>query len=157
MSTHEGRGGDLAEVQWLQVRGSCARIASPRQRTAGSDFVETCRMSTSKERRTRLVLTNVRDERGTMWRAVELTEGGGLAILGHDLGSGVEDVFGYGEYEFKHRLSATGVSSLRALLGVAEDADLLAAIEDRFKTTFELEAFIKKHDIPCELWSRVGD
>jgi hypothetical protein len=114
-------------------------------------------MSTSKERRTRLVLTSVRDERGTMWRAVELTDGGGLAILGQDLGSGVEDVFGYGEYEFKRGLSATAVSSLRALLGLAEDAELLAAIEDRFKTTIELEAFIEKYDIPSELWSRVGD
>jgi len=48
-----------------------------------------------------LVLTDVRDDRGTMWRAVTLTQDGGLAILGHDLGQGVEQIWGCSEYEFE--------------------------------------------------------
>ena len=99
---------------------------------------------------------NVRDEDGTMWRAVSLTEDGGLAMLGHDVGSGVERVLGCGEYEFERRLSAAEVSTLRRLLSVATDGDLLAAIGDRFASTRDLEAFAQEHGITDEVWNRVG-
>lgn len=114
-------------------------------------------MNDSKEQRTTLVLTNVRDEDGTIRRAVSLTEDGGLVMLGHDVGPGVERIFGCGEYEFEHRLSAAEVSTLRRLLGVATDGDLLAAIGDRFASTRGLEAFAQEHGITGEFWNRIGD
>lgn len=92
-----------------------------------------------------------------MWRAVSLIEDGGLAILGHDLGPGVERIFGCREYEFERRLSAADVSSLRRLLSVAPDGDLLAAIGERFESTRDLEALAEEHSIPGEFWNRIGD
>ena len=49
----------------------------------------------------RVVLRDVRDERGTRYLAAQRREDGGIVIEGHDLGRGVE-VFGPGlsEYEW---------------------------------------------------------
>lgn len=92
-----------------------------------------------------------------MWRAVTLTDDGGVAILGHDLGRGVERIFGCREYEFERRLSAAEVSTLRKLLAVARDGDLLAAIGTRFQSTDELETFAEENGIAGEFWNRIGD
>lgn len=127
----------------------------PRDSVGGA--IHTGLVNDSKEQRTTLVLTDVRDEDGTMWRAVSLIEDGGLAILGHDLGPGVERIFGCREYEFERRLSAADVSSLRRLLSVAPDGDLLAAIGERFESTRDLEAFAEEHSILGEFWNRIGD
>ena len=65
-------------------------------------------------------------------RAVTLTEDGGLAIQGHDLGRGVKASFGCSESEFERRLSAQGAEALRELLAVPSGVDRLAAIAGRF-------------------------
>ncbi len=114
-------------------------------------------MDESDEQRTTLVLTDVRDEDGTMWRAITLTEDGGLAIVGHDYGTGVERIFGCKEYEFERRLSASEVVTLRQLLAVPTDGDLLAAIRSQFPSTHDLESFTEEHGIPGEMWNRIGD
>ncbi|HET6627652.1 MAG TPA: hypothetical protein VFG63_14775 [Nocardioidaceae bacterium] len=106
--------------------------------------------------RTTLVLVDVRDADGTMWRAVTLTEDGGLAILGHDIGPGIERIFGGSEYEFERRLSAAEVSTLHQLLDVAADGDLLTAIHDRFRSTRDLETFAEEHGIAGQFWNRIG-
>ena len=103
-----------------------------------------------------LVLTDVRDENGTVWRAVTLTEDGGLAIRGQDLGRGVEEFFGGSEYEFERRLCAHATNALRELLGVPAGGDLLTAIADRFPESSDLEDFIKEHGVESQFWSRVG-
>lgn len=105
-----------------------------------------------------LVMRDVRDKDGLSWRAVTETADGGLQITGHDLGPGVSNIFGgSSEYEFERRLSPEATAALRELLGVAPDGDLLVAIEDRFDSTTDLEAFIAAHEIPSEFWSRIGD
>jgi hypothetical protein len=104
-----------------------------------------------------VVLADVRDENGTVWRAVTLNEDGSLAISGHDLGRGVERFFGCGEYEFERLLSAPAVKALYELLTVPADADLLAAIADRFPSGSGLEAFVRDHGIESQFWNRVGD
>lgn len=119
--------------------------------------VQTGLVNEPTEQLTTLVLTDVRDDRGTMWRAVTLTEDGGLAILGHDLGPGVEQFWGCSEYEFERRLSAAEVTTLRELLTVPVGGDLLAAIGDRFASTSDLESFAEGHGIAGEFWSRTGD
>lgn len=100
---------------------------------------------------------DVSDEDGTMYRAVSLTDDGGLAIEGQDLGRGVERVFGCNEYEFVRRLSADDTNQLRSLLGVPIDGDLLAAIAGRFASTRDLEAFAGDHGISGKFWNRIGD
>lgn len=119
--------------------------------------VQTGLVNEPKEQLQTLVLTDVRDDRGTMWRAVTLTEDGGLAILGQDLGQGVEQFWGCREYEFERRLSAAEVTTLRELLTVPAGGDLLAAIGERFPSTSDLERFAEDHGIVGEFWSRIGD
>jgi hypothetical protein len=104
-----------------------------------------------------VVLADVRDENGTVWRAVTLNEGGSLAISGHDLGRGVEHVFGCSEYEFERRLSAQAAKALCELLTAPGENDFLAAIADRFPSGGGLEEFIRDHGIESQFWSRVGD
>lgn len=104
-----------------------------------------------------MVLTDVRDDNGTVWRAVTLTEDGGLAIRGHDLGRGVEEFFGGSEYEFERRLSAQEAKAFGELLTVQAGGDLLAAIAGRFPGGSGLEDFLEQHGIESQFWSRVGD
>jgi hypothetical protein len=104
-----------------------------------------------------LVLTDERDEDGTRWRAVKLLDDGKLAVVGHDLGPGVQRFFGCREYEFQRTLVDEDVAHLRALLGVSPDDDLLAAVARTFADTTELEAFLVDNHIPGTLWNRLGD
>jgi hypothetical protein len=104
-----------------------------------------------------LVLTDARDAGGTTWRAVTLTDDGGLAVLGHDLGRGVERSWGCHEYEFERRLSLEEVTTLRRLLTLPAGDDLLAAIGERFTSTSDLESFAEGHGITGAFWSRTGD
>lgn len=104
-----------------------------------------------------VVLTDLRTDDGTTWRAVGLTDEGGLTITGHDLGPGVERILGWTEYEFERRLTPDETTGLRRLLGVAPVADLLAAIAERFASTCELEAYAQAHGLPGTFWSRIGD
>ena len=113
-------------------------------------------MSESEGRSRTVVLTDVRDENGTVWRAVTLNQDGRLAISGHDLGHGVKGFFGSSEYEFERRLSAQESTTLCKLLTVPA-VDLLAAIVDRFLNGSGLEEFIKENGIASHFWSRVGD
>lgn len=103
------------------------------------------------------LLTNAKNAGGTTWRAVTLTDEGGLAVVGHDLGPGVERSWGCHEYEFERRLSPAEVTTLRHLLTLPADGDLLAAIGERFTSTSELESFAEGHGITGAFWSRTGD
>jgi len=103
------------------------------------------------------VLTDVRDRKGTTYRAVTLNDDGSLVLVGHDLGSEVQSFFGCREYEFERTLSASDAQALHRLLAVPVDVDVLTAIADRFPSGTGLEAFISEHDIASRFWSRVGD
>ena len=83
---------------------------------------------------------------------------GSLVIEGQDLGSGVSDFWGAGlsEYEFTRTLSTAAVTELRRALGIGE-APLLEAVASRFKTTGDLESYLKATGIESTFWSRVGD
>jgi hypothetical protein len=104
-----------------------------------------------------LVVRDTTDELGTMWRAVRLHGNGMLSILGHDIGPGVEEVFGCREYEFARQLSKQETATLRTAMGLPRRGDLLAAITTRFATTQELEQFLAEHDIRGSFWNRVGE
>jgi hypothetical protein len=104
-----------------------------------------------------VILTDLTDDNGTVWRAVTLTGDGGLVLCGHDLGGGVSSVFGMGEYEFERRLSARETDALGELLNVPSGGDLLAAIAARFPAGGGLEAFLQERGIDGRFWSRLGD
>lgn len=73
--------------------------------------------------------------------------GRGPGHLCHDLGQGVEQIWGCSEYEFERRLSAAEVTTLRELLTVPAGGDLLAAIDEQFPSTSDLERFAEDHGI----------
>ncbi len=104
-----------------------------------------------------VVLRDAADVDGTMWRAVTLTEDGGLALRGHDLGPGVQRIFGMGEYEFERRLSAAETRDLCTLLGVPPGGDVLTSIAERFPGSGGLEDFMLQHGIEGRFWNRIGD
>ena len=108
------------------------------------------------EPRKNLVLTQVGDEDGFMRRSIHLTAEGQLVIEGHDLGAGVERIFGCREYEFERTLSVGETAQLAELLEVSV-VELLPAIQQRFGTTPPLEAYLEEHDIAGEFWNRTGD
>jgi hypothetical protein len=102
-------------------------------------------------------MKDVTDDDGTMWRAVRLSGDGRFAIVGHDIGPGVEEFFGCREYEFAHALSKNETTKLRQVLDVPRRGDLLAAVQQRFGSTDELRAFLQSHDIAGTFWNRTGD
>jgi hypothetical protein len=104
-----------------------------------------------------LVLIDEHNADGTRWRAVKLTEGGELLVVGQDLGPGVARFFGCQEYEFRRTLTAADVVRLRILLRASDDDDLLAAIGQSFVDTSRLEEFLIENGIPGSLWNRIGD
>ena len=80
-------------------------------------------------------------------------------IQGHDMGQGVEDVFGEGfrEYEWAWTIRAGDVSKLAEALGGRED--VLGALKTRFggDQSGELGEFLESKGITVERWSRMGD
>jgi len=100
-----------------------------------------------------------RDADGTYYRAVHLNEDGSLTIEGHDVGPGVEAIFGDGctEYEFERTLDIDAVRQLREALGIGAESPLLTLLKSRFKTTAAIEDFVDDEKIPAEFWSRIGE
>lgn len=134
-----------------------AAVASPANCGEVPGLVQTGPVNESQKLPRTVVLTAAKDQGGTVWRAVTLTEDGGLVISGHDLGPRVEGFFGCREYEFERRLSALEVGSLCEILVVPTGGDLLAVIAERFPDTSDLEKFTKEHGIEGQFWSRIGD
>jgi hypothetical protein len=82
---------------------------------------------------------------------------GGLVIEGQDLGSEVEGIFGYGEYEWAWTINASDCDRLLAALGAK--SDLQAALGERFSGTRAagLQSFLESEGIEFEAWGRIGD
>jgi hypothetical protein len=99
----------------------------------------------------------MRDALGTRRLEASLTEAGDLLIEGHDLGKGVEEFFGYREYEWDWTVRAGDIPALLTALG--EDSDVLTALSRRFSgdQAAGLLSFLEEHGVPHESWSRTGD
>ena len=106
-----------------------------------------------------LVLEETRDAGGLSRREIELDAGGGLRIMGHDIGASVEALWGPGlrEYEFERCYSSEDTATLRSLIHLPSDADLLPAIQAHFTFTAEIEALLREQGITGGFWSRVGE
>jgi hypothetical protein len=105
----------------------------------------------------KVVLRNSRDEKGTRYLEASLRVNGDLVIEGQDLGSGVEDVFGFYEYEWSWAIAAEDVSELLAALGA--ESDVLSALRERFSgdRAGDLKEFLDAQSIRYASWSRIGD
>ena len=62
----------------------------------------------------------------TIWAS--LAENGDLVISGHDIGPGVERVFGSDEYEFAHTVPFDYVLPFLKILGATKVTDVLTAL-----------------------------
>jgi hypothetical protein len=104
-----------------------------------------------------VVLRNVRDSQGTRHLEATLTGKGDLVIEGQDLGDGVEQIFGFREYEWIWTIRARDLPSLLEAMGATPN--VLAALSERFSgdNAAELKSFLDSHDVPHEVWSRMGD
>jgi len=82
---------------------------------------------------------------------------GDLVIEGQDLGSEVEGIFGYSEYEWAWTISASDCDRLLVALGAK--SDLLSALGERFsgKHAANLQSFLESEGIEFEAWGRIGD
>ena len=82
---------------------------------------------------------------------------GDLVIEGQDLGSEVEGIFGYSEYEWAWTISASDCDRLLVALGAK--SDLLSALGERFagNRASDLQTFLESEGIEFEAWGRIGD
>lgn len=104
-----------------------------------------------------VVLRNI-DEVGNLRRlTASLGHGGDLEIEGLDVGDEVERIFGFREYEWVWTIRAVDIPKLLAALGASSDP--IEALSERFagERAADLKAFLVDHDVPHEVWSRVGD
>lgn len=108
----------------------------------------------------RVVLRDVRDERGTRHLAARRREDGGIVIEGHDLGRGV-DVLGPGlsEYEWVWTIAPDAVPAAVAALGGQASDDLLQLLR-----TWSIDhggidpgSHLKDSGVPVGFWSHAGD
>jgi hypothetical protein len=106
-----------------------------------------------------VTLRNIRDELGTRYLRAVLSVDGVLTIEGHDLGDGVEQIFGLAnrEYEWVWTIQSADVAQLLAALHGGDD--ILAALHLRFSNdrAAAIKPFLDQHGIKYEVWSRVGD
>ena len=102
-------------------------------------------------------LRNVSEACNLRRLTASLDRDGDLVIEGLDAGDEVERFFGFREYEWIWTIRAEHVPGLLRALGAS--SDVLSALEERFSgdRAAGLKAFLEEHDVPHEVWSRVGD
>ncbi len=106
---------------------------------------------------THVVLRQVKDADGSRLLEASVTDNGDVRIEGHDLGDGVERVFGVREYEWAWTIPSDSLPSLLHALGATDN--VLIALKERFSgdNTTLLGPFLEANEIPTERWSRLGD
>ena len=115
----------------------------------------------------RVVLRDERTGGDRRFLSAEIDAQGELAFTGHDLGSGVNALSGYSEYEWTVTIAAADVPKLAAALKVRgvfgtpwrRNGRLLRALRRRFsgENASRIEPFLKDHGISHSFWNRVGD
>jgi hypothetical protein len=104
-----------------------------------------------------VVLRNIRGSQDTRHLQASLTREGDLVIEGQDIGDAVEQIFGVREYEWIWTIRARDIAILLSALGAT--SDVLKALSERFgdERAAELKSFLDDHDVPHDIWSRMGD
>ena len=102
----------------------------------------------------------LREERTTgdcRFLGAEIKGNGDLVFEGQDVGSGVEGVFGFREYEWYWTVKELDIPKLKNAIG--RDGDILELLKEQFsdENAAGLFEFMKENNVPFESWSRTGD
>ena len=83
----------------------------------------------------RVVLRDIRRERGTQFEAAQMEDDGTLPVVGHDTGPGVSDVFGAAitSYEWVYVVPSGRIGALARALGTESDDDVLDALASYYQ------------------------
>jgi hypothetical protein len=78
----------------------------------------------------RVVLRDIRDDRGTQFEAAQIEDDGTLRVVGHDTGPGVSAVFGAAitSYEWVYVVPSGRIGALARALGAEHRDDVLEAL-----------------------------
>jgi hypothetical protein len=78
----------------------------------------------------RVVLRDIRDDRGTQFEAAQMEDDGTLRVAGHDTGPGVSGVFGAAitSYEWVYAVPSDRIGALARALGAEHGDDVLDAL-----------------------------
>lgn len=125
-----------------------ARDRRPKPITVSYDFLD---------RRT-VVLRNERKGKDQRHLRAYLDEEGNLVVEGQDLGPSTAVVSDDGEYEYRKRIAADDVASLRSVLNIGDDVDILDELARNWSgpASYELERRIRESGVPVQFSSWGG-
>ena len=110
---------------------------------------------------TRVVLRNLRDDRGTRHLSASRDPDGRIRIEGHDLGRGVEDAFGdgLGEYEWSWVIEPEAVPAAIAAFDGQDGDDPLKLLVAWSATHGSADpgSHLRDAGVPISFWNRIGD
>lgn len=101
----------------------------------------------------RVILRELRDERGTQFEAAQVEDDGTLRVTGHDTGQGVSAAFGQEitSYEWVYVIAPGRVAALVRLLGGGPDDHVLALLAAFHERTGGVISELLRHpDVAAE-------
>lgn len=108
-----------------------------------------------------VTLREQRDADGFRRLSADRRPDGGIMIDGHDLGPGVERIFGSGltEYEWAWVIDPGAIPSVIAALGGGEGDDPLRLLAAWYVAHGGVDpgSHLREAGVPIEFWNRVGD
>lgn len=106
-----------------------------------------------------VVLRDSRDESGSRFLEATLSADGTLTINGQDLGRGVEEFFGEGDFEYEWTWTIAPKDVTHLMSALESGDDVLAALAKRFSgdAAAGLQPFLEENEIPYDAWTRTGD
>jgi hypothetical protein len=107
----------------------------------------------------RVILRDQRDADGVRSLSATHVPGGGIFIEGHDLGAGVERIFGFREYEWTWDIEADAVPAAIAALDGREGDDplRLLAAWSAAHGAIDPGSHLREVGVPIKFWNRIGD
>lgn len=102
-----------------------------------------------------VLLDERREDGSSLYMRAELTDDGGLDIMGHDLGPVTDSISTTSEYEWHYVVAAADLPAALALLGGQPDADVLGLLLQRWSgpASYQLGPTLRNSGLKYEFWS----
>jgi hypothetical protein len=96
----------------------------------------------------------LRQEAGRFLEVSRLPDGS-LRIHGHDIGGGVEEIFGSDEYEWFKTIPIEHLDRCREVFAVPDGVDVIAHLAEHFTADhgYEFERLVREHELSVRFWS----